>query len=289
MDRFDWLELDSAPGVAPSARASVAPAAAARAMPTDGPSFYRAAREMRYAGHFKAATDFYRKAIGLDERNYGAWVELIDTLVRAGRLEEADTLSREASENYKLVRVFYAARALVLAHTGNMAEAMSLSDISIDADAHTWYSRCVRGELFLKADLSFRFEALRLYEEAQGLVKAPWEPAFLAGWALLDARQFALAASHLAEAAHLNARAPLIWLCLGDCFKALKFYEQALFYYQRVSELEPASDLAVKRQKECGSLVYGLMRLFRSQDLTSRWRREFEKALQQLEPQDNDY
>jgi len=288
MDRFDWLELDSTPGIA-AARASSAPVAAPRSMPTDGPSFYRAGREMRYAGHFKAATDFYRKAIGFDERHYGAWVELIDTLVRAGRMEEADTLSREANDNYKLVRVFYAARALVLAHTGNMPEAMALSDISVDADDRTWYSRCVRGELLLKADVSFRFEALRLYGEAQTLAKAPWEPAFLAGWSLLDAHQYALAASHLVEAAHLNACAPLVWLCLGDCFKALKFYEQAIFYYQRVSELEPTNELAVKRQKQCGSLVYGLMRLFRSQDLNSRWRREFEKALQQLEPQDNDY
>ncbi|MBX7259038.1 MAG: hypothetical protein K1Y02_21930 [Candidatus Hydrogenedentes bacterium] len=288
MDRFDWLELDSAAGIA-AHRESTSPAPPPRAMPTDGPSFYRAGREMRYAGHFKAATDFYRKAIGFDERNYGAWVELIDTLVRAGRMQEADTLSREANDNYKLVRLFYAARALVLAHMGNMPEAMALSDVSVDAGDRSWYSRCVRGELLLKADASFRFEALKMYEEAQSLAQSPWEPAFYAGWSLLDAHQYALAASYLTEAAHLNARAPLIWLCLGDCFKALKFYDQAIFYYQRVSELEPTSDLAVKRQKECGSLVFGLMRVFRSRDLHARWRREYEKALQQLEPQDNDY
>lgn len=288
MDRFDWLELDSAAGVEAQQKQAAA-ARQPRAMPTDGPSYYRAGREMRYAGHFKAATDFYRKAIGFDERHYGAWVELIDTLVRARRIEEADTMSREANENYKLVRVFYASRALVVAQMGNLPEAMALSDVSVDAGDRTWYSRCVRGELLLRSDAAFRFEALQHYEEAQELAQSAWEPAFLAGWALLDAQHYALAASYLTEAAHLNARAPLVWLCLGDCFKALKFYEQALFYYQRVLELEPTSELAVRRQKECGSLVYGLLRLFRSRDLHARWRKEYEKAFQQLEPQDNDY
>ena len=64
MDRFDWLELDSTPGfAAPNSRTQAAPIEPVT-MPKDAPSFYRAARGMRESGHFKAATDFYRRAVG---------------------------------------------------------------------------------------------------------------------------------------------------------------------------------------------------------------------------------
>lgn len=276
MDRFDWLELDSTPGVAaPASPRNVVPAGPVT-MPKDAPSFYRAARGMREAGHFKAATDFYRRAVGFDDHHYDAWLELVDTLVRARRVAEADAASLEAHENHKQVRVLYASRALALAHLGRFDEAMQFSDVSVDAD-ESWYSRSVRGEILLRMDFGFRGEALALFEEATRLAQNAWEPAFLAGWVLLDAKQFALAAGYLAEAAHLRPRASLTWLSLGDCFRELKFYEQALFYYQRVTELEPSSEIAIQRQKECGPLMFGLMRAFSRDSLQKRWRREFDK------------
>ena len=274
MDRFDWLELDSAPGVA-AAQTGPVPIEPVT-MPKDAPSFYRAARTMREAGHFKAASDFYRKAVGFDDHHYDARVELVDTLVRARRIAEADAASLEAHEGHKQVRVLYASRALVLAHLGRTNEAMQFSDVSVDAD-DSWYARCVRGEVLLRMDAGFRGEALALFEQATRLAQNAWEPAFLAGWVLLDAKWYALAAGYLAEAAHLRPRAPLMWLCLADCFRELKFYEQALFYYQRVTELEPSSEIAIARQKECGPLMYGLMRAFSRDSPQKRWRREFDK------------
>ena len=274
MDRFDWLELDSTPGL-DVPQPKVAPIAPAT-MPKDAPSFYRAARAMREAGHFKAATDFYRKAVGFDDHHYDAWVELIDTLVRARRLAEADAASREAHEAYKQVRVLYASRALVLAHLGQFNDAMRFSDVSVDVD-DIWYARTVRGEALLRMNAGFREEALALFEQGTRLAQNAWEPAFLAGWALLDAKLYALAAGYLAEAAHQCPRASLTWLCLGDCFRELQFYEQALFYYQRVTELEPNSEIALERQRECGPKMFGLMRAFSRDSLQKRWRRDFDK------------
>jgi tetratricopeptide (TPR) repeat protein len=289
MDRFDWLELDSHAGLAHVKPDGPKSAQAPRTMPKDGPSFYRAARAMRYAGHFKTATDFYRKTVGFDDQNFAAWVELTDTLVRAGRLDEADAVSREAHENYRQVRPLYAARALVLAFQGRMDEAMPLSNVSVDGGDRSWYSRCVRGELLLRTDPAFRTDALAAFEDAADLASPPWEPALIAGWALLDAKLFVLAAGHLAEAAHWNPRAPLCWLCLGDCFRELMFYEQALFYYQRVIELEPSHDLALERQKTCAPRVFGLMRLFNRKSLQDRWQKEFDKAMQRQERLPDDY
>ncbi|MDZ4857535.1 MAG: hypothetical protein SGI88_01020 [Candidatus Hydrogenedentes bacterium] len=279
MDRFDWLELDSTPGIAQTRRSSQKEPAAALAMPNDSASFYRAAREMRAAGHFRAATEFYRKATALNDHHFDAWAELIDTLVRARRMTEAASASQEAHEAFKQVRLLYASRALVLAHQGNFQEAMRYSDVSVDAAELSWYARSVRGELQLKMNPAHRNDALASFEQAMQMARHAWEPAFLAGWVLLDAKHFALAAGFLAEAAHQRPRAPLLWLCLGDCFRELKFYEQALFYYQRVTELEPASEIALARQKECGSLVYGLMRALSRDSLQKRWRRDFDRLL----------
>jgi len=246
-------------------------------MPADAPSFYRAARAMRSSGHFKAATDFYRKAVGFDDHHYDAWLELTDTLVRAHRIQEADAASQEAYENHKQVRVLYASRALVLAHQGRFPEAMQFSDVSVDAGDQSWYSRCVRAEALLRMNIQFRNEALALFEQAMELAQNAWEPALIAGWVLLDARQYALAAGFLAESAHKRPRTPITWLCLGDCFRELKFYDQAMFYYQRVTELEPTSEIALQRQRECGPQLFGLMRAFFRDSLQKRWRRDFDK------------
>lgn len=279
MDRFDWLELDSTVGVDAKGKREEKAAPGSRVRPHDAPSFYRAAREMRGSGHFKAATDFYRKAVGFDDRHYAARVELIDTLIRAGRLAEAEQAANDAYGNYRKVRPFYASRALVLAHNGRFNEAMPCSDVSVEGGDRSWYSRCVRGEILLRMDPGFRFDALELFSEAASLTPSPWEPQFLAGWALMDAKLYALAAAHLAEAAHFNPRIPLCWLCLGDCFRELKFFEQAIFYYQRVMELEPTNELAIERQRRCSTLSYGLMRLFRRDDLHRRWRQAFDKNM----------
>lgn len=279
MDRFDWLELDSTLGIAMPGRTASQVPPVSGVMPNDAPSFYRAARDMRASGHFRAATEFYRKATGLSDHHFDGWVELIDTLVRARRMKEAAAASLDAHEAFKQVRVLYASRALVLAHEGNFNEAMRYSDTSIGAMEKAWYPRFVRGEIQLRMNPATLSTALASFEQAIQLADEAWEPALLAGWVLLDARLFALAAGFLAEAAHQNPRAPLAWLCLGDCFRELKFYEQALFYYQRVTELEPASEIALARQKECSSLIYGLMRVFSRDTLQKRWRRDFDRLL----------
>jgi len=280
MDRFDWLEIDSTPMVMDRPAPSATPRAPLPAMPDDGPSFYRAARAMRAAGHMKAAADFYRKAVGFDDKNYGAWVELIDTLVRAGRVEEADAISEEAHTNFRQVRVLYASRALVLGHRGRFQEALPLSDVSVEGQPPHWYTRCVRGEVYLRMSESNRETALALFLESVAIAQEQWEAHLLAGWALLDAQCPALAAGHLSEAAHLRPRAPNAWLCLGDAFHYLKLYDQALFYYQRVTELEPQHELGIKRQQALTGLRYGLLRTLDPRKLSGNWRDRFDKAME---------
>ncbi len=120
-------------------------------------------------------------------------------------------------------------------------------------------------------DISQRKQALACLEDAVSWADPAWEAHFAAGWMLLDAELPTLAAGHFAEAGHAKPYASIAWLCLGDCFRALRLYDQALFYYQRVTELEPTHDLALKRQKECSPKLFGLMRVFNRNALRKRW------------------
>ncbi|MFO7975188.1 MAG: hypothetical protein R6V12_11195, partial [Candidatus Hydrogenedentota bacterium] len=96
-DRFKWLEIDTGQEERQISRKP-------HVRPHDASSFYLAARDMREAAHWGAACDYYRKAVGLNDQHYGAWCELIDTLVRSNQLDLADQVSVDAFANYRQVR-----------------------------------------------------------------------------------------------------------------------------------------------------------------------------------------
>ena len=277
---FDHLEFESA---APRASTGKAP----NNIPLDPPSkgdlrnadstsLHHQARRMRRAGHFSAAAKLYQQAVGFNERDYAAWVACVDSLVRAKDYTAAERVSHTAVDTYRQVRLFYAARALVLAHTGRLGEAFPMVQISLEDDARTWYPRCVQAELLLRQAPENRPQALGSLEQALGIAQELWEPNFLGGCMLLDAELPALAAGFFSEAGHYDPRATAGWLYLGDCFHALGLHDQAMFYYQKVAELEPQHVLALERQKQCAPKIFGLTRVFRrggpAQALGSRLR-----------------
>lgn len=279
MDRFDWIELDKiAPPSAPDKRAA----------PKDGITFYRAARRMREAGHFGAAAALYQRAAGFDEHFYAAWVEWIDTLVRANHLEEADKRSLEALDAYRRVRVFYAARALVLARQGQLGVALAHVETAL-AESPMWYSHLVKAEILLRHGQENRAAALECLMTGTHGVDAPWEPHFISGIVLLDAGWPAHAAGFFSESVHVKPTAVAGLLCLGDCFKALHLYDQAMFYYQKAVEIEPKNELALARQRESAPGIFGLTKVFRQGDLRKRWDREFDRWVEKRERTIDDF
>lgn len=88
------------------------------------------------------------------------------------------------------------------------------------------------------------------------------------------------------EAGHFQPRAPSSWLGLGDCFYALKLYDQALFRYQHVTDLVPRHELALERQRACSPKLFGLMRAFRKPDPQTRWKEEYRKLTRPTGPYD---
>ncbi|HIJ64661.1 MAG TPA: tetratricopeptide repeat protein [Candidatus Hydrogenedentes bacterium] len=273
MDRFDFIELDQSKKAVPQQDQPL------QARPHDGPSFYQAGRQMRAAGHFSAAVAYYEKVLGFNDQHYAAWAELIDSLVRLGELDRAEAKAQEAVQNYGKVRLLYAGRALVSAHRGHIDPAYNFSDISVDDKDASWYAWCVRAEVALHGSRENRFFAAEMLEKAFEKAESEWEPYVLAGWMHLDANLPVLAAAYFAEAARYNPLAPICWLGLGDSFLQLRLYDQARFYYQRVTELEPNHKRALERQAQCCKLMYGLMRPFRPESLYRRWKKEYDKLL----------
>ncbi len=233
------------------------------------------ARALRRAGYFEKALPVYRQAIGMNDHNYDAWTEYIDTLVRANHLDEADTFSKTALSNYRRVHQFYAARALVLSYQGDFNAAQTHVQTAMNQTAA--YPYCVYAEILLRESLSFRSEALDALQTALNTSEERWEPCFLGGCILLNAKLPALAAGYFSEAVHVAPHAAAGLLFLGDSFAALRLYDQAQFYYQKVVELEPDHAVALERQRSTVPLLYGLTRVFRRENLRTRWNKEFEK------------
>ena len=263
---FDWLELEDE-GASPERPERL------RTPPTDGPSFLEAARSMRRAGFFKSAARYYARATGFEEHNYAAWAEYVDTLVRARQLDEADRLSAAILDKYRRVHVLYASRALILSHRNQTEEAMRHSDVSIEHGTG-YYPRCVRAEILLRAkkgSREYRRDALALYEEILNRHEDSWEVHFLAACALMDAGWPAHAAGFFTEAIHHDPVGTTAWLGLGDCFHALRLYDQAVFCFDQAKNIEPTLRVRVGKRKRAAQLRYGLLSLFDRGALDRRW------------------
>lgn len=250
--------------------------------PKDGPSFYRAARRLQRAGYLDSAAQYYQHAVGFNEHHYQAWVEWIDTLVRAGRIDEANAQSKQALDVYRKVRIFYASRALTLAHRQDFQEALTLVGVAIEGK-NAWYARCVEAELFLLMPVKQSEQALACLNKAIDLCEDRWDPCYLGGRMLLDAGLAVWAAGLFSEAVHADTRAAAGWLGLGACFERFRLYDQALFYYRKVIELNPRHDLALEGQRRCAPKLFGLTRVFRKDTLRRRWNREYDRIRKQQE------
>lgn len=288
MNRFDWLEFDQSPKSGNQTPKPARNGEVPGRMPHDAAALYEQARRMRRAGYFDGAAKLYERAVGLSEYHYPACAEMIDSLVRAENIDEADVHARAALDNYRQVRLFYASRALVLAYKEVYDEAFAASDVSLEGEP-SWYAHCVRAEILLHFSVDYRSEALGFLEKALNIAKDVWEPAFLAGFMLLKAGFPPLAAAYFSEAAHADTRAEAGWLYLGDCFNEMRLFDQAMFYYQKVMEFSPKHEFALERQRKCAPALFGLTRAFRKEDLRKRWNREYEKLNADREKEKYDF
>lgn len=272
---FDDLELN--PALPPRRKRQ-----RLREEPTDGPSCYRVAGDLRRAGRLGAAVKQYERAIGYQEHNYDAWTELVDTLLRMGAPGAALECAQRGVDGHRKTRPLYAALACATAHAGDTAAAFALSDVSLGEHRY-WYPVCVRAELMLLHEPEskrVRLEAIDCYEEAIRLAADPWDAHFMAGCALLHAGWAGHAAGYFSEALHLDPIGAAGWLGLGDCFHALRLFEQASFYFGKALDLEPYLETAQRKQRTSRRAEFGLLRGLKKQSLEERWNARYDLRIE---------
>ena len=275
MTHFDWLEFYSSDvGDEENEATPDLPVEPVRE-PSDADGFYKSAGRMREAGNFEAAANLYERALGLDKYHHMSWIMMIDSLVRAKKLRDADEKSSEAIETFGQVHAFYAAKALVLSYRGKNKKAMLNSDISMEDPSPSWYTLYARADVLLGGNRESRPDSLWLLNKALDLEDKMWEVYLLGGMAMTRAELPTMAASFFAEAAHFRPTAPICWLLLGDTFKELRLNDQALFYYKQAEELAPKTEAVRKRLYPRSLKLKQLMQAFRSEDLYRRWTKKY--------------
>ena len=177
-----------------------------------------AAEALFHEGAFAQAAGEFAKAREHDPMLFAAWAAECEAHVRAGDLAAADACATEALETYGRVPLFYAAKAIVLAHQGYLREAYQHSDIAVrehGSSAFTWLSRA---EVILS---SARVEALGscegCFEKAFALDPSGWHATLRAGLMLRDWGHAERALGAFSQVARLAPNNAFLWKCMGDC------------------------------------------------------------------------
>ena len=243
----------------------------------DSAALFELAEECRNSGRLSEATGYYEKAVCFDSGLSAGWIGLADSLVRLGKVRQAHETVERALQLYRVTRPFYALKALVLLHTGHEEESLRYSDISIEQDEAGWYSWLVRGEVLLRCvPGSARTQNVRYcFEKSITLAEEPWAACLWVGLVLLITRHPALAAAYLAESAHLNPLNAFTWLKLGDAFRAMRFFDQAKFYYEQALDIDPECEPARHGLAEAGASHSRILYLIDVDSARSRWARMF--------------
>jgi len=243
----------------------------------DSAALFELAEQCRNAGRLSEAAAYYEKVVCFDSGLSDAWVGLVDSLVRLGKIQEADGAVERALALYRLTRPFYALKALVLLHAGRENEALRYSDISIEQDEAGWYPWFVRGEVLLSCTpgLVRTENARHCFERSITLAENQWAVCLWVGLVLLVAKHVAVGAAYLMESAHLNPLNAFTWLKLGEAFRIMRFFDQAKFYYEQALDVDPGCEPARRGLAEASSSQSGISYLIDARAARSRWTRRF--------------
>lgn len=249
----------------------------AQAAEGDSVALFGIAEDRRHSGRLEEAIVYYEKAVCFDSGLPDAWIGLVDSLVRLGKVEQAHDTVEKALQLYRLTRPFYALKALVLLHEGEDEESFRYSDISIDQNEAVSYAWFVRGEILLtRSPRSTRTQNARhCFERSVELADKQWAACLWVGLVFLITKHPALAGAYLAESAHLNPLNAFTWLKLGDAFRAMRFFEQAKFYYEQALDVDPGCRPAKRGLAEAGACRSRISYLIDVDSARARWSRMF--------------
>lgn len=260
---LDWLEMPSddrdADGAADLTE-DVRRAHPAERLVAEGERLY-------YEGEFTRAAAEFARARRHDPLLFEAWAAESEALVRSGDLAAADAAASRALKAYGRVPLFYAAKAIVLAHQGYIRAAYEHSDVSVREHGSSLFTWLSRAEVVLAAD---RKEAigsvLSCFGRALALDPTRWQVRFRCGLILFDWGHVEPALDRFAETAKTRPANPFLWKLLGDCRRRLGQNRAARACYEQALARRPDYPLALDALHATtlwGRLCAGLARVFR--------------------------
>ena len=207
----EWLEIPD--------RSKVSQAGPVERVPgRPGAELLVSADRLYCDGEFLAAARDFRRARSREPTLFDAWAWEVFARVRARDMAAAAACADEALETYGRVAVFYAAKALVLAHQGNPDDALHYSDIAVkhgEDNMLTWLSR---GEVFLATRAYGVASGVeRCFQEASARDPSRWRAKFEAALCFFQWENYPRAIERLGEVAQLVPRNPFVQKLIGDC------------------------------------------------------------------------
>jgi len=214
---LDWLEL---PGDERTGPEGDLREEAGRGRPAE--ELVRSGERLYYEGEFAMAAREFRNARNHDPTYFEAWAMEVDARLRAGDVPGADACATAALNTYGKVAVFYAAKALVLAHQGYIQAAYEHSDVSVkheEASVFTWLSRA---EVVLSTQSPGTMRSVEsCFQRASRTDPTRWRVKFRAALCLLQWGQVERALERLSQVAELVPRSAFVQKMMGDCHRRL--------------------------------------------------------------------
>ncbi len=178
----------------------------------------RSGERLYYDGEFLLAAREFARARRHDPTLFAAWAGEVDACLQEGDLPGAEEVADEAIASYGRVAVFYAAKALVLAHQGFLKEASQHSDIAVEHDEGRTFTWLSRGEVMLASggrgmmhSVEHCFARAAQHDETHWRVHLRAALAY-ARWGHPDR-----AIERLRQVADLRPANPFVWQLIGDC------------------------------------------------------------------------
>jgi tetratricopeptide (TPR) repeat protein len=191
------------------------------------------AQRLYHEGEFRLAAREFGRARRHDPSLFEAWAQEVDARLRAGEVPRAAACANEAIGSYGQVPIFYAAKALVLAHQGYTEAAYQHSDISVklhDASMFTWLSR---GEVVLSTNAYGMMGSVEAcFEKALARDPSRWRATFRTALIFAHWGHTERALERLSQVADVRPANPFVWQLMGDCHRQLGHNAEARRCYQ---------------------------------------------------------
>lgn len=195
------------------------------------------ATELQESGRYDLALRSWSRVLEHNAANTRAWCAQVRMLVELDELREAKLWVDKALERFPKDPELLAAKAVVLARSGEFGAALAFSDAAFEERGDTPYVWLARGEVLLSRDES---GAPYCFERALALAPRDWTLHWLAARIHAFYRRFAQALAHARRAVELAPERAVAWLEVARGEIALGLAGRARQSLAQVAQLDPA-------------------------------------------------